>query len=101
MCIRDRKIEAALGWQVVVDGGAGRGAHALVQRTTVARGAWAASLSISLGFPLEWRAAGGFALGLGAGALVYHRSTSTAPTGLAPTPSKSTVAFAAVAELLW
>jgi hypothetical protein len=116
------KIEAALGWQVAVDGGAGRGAHALVQRTTVARGAWAASLAISLGFPLEWRAAndvaldvarsgailggerrvgGGFALGVGAGALVYHRSTSTAPTGLAPTPSKSTFAFAAVAELLW
>jgi hypothetical protein len=115
-------IEAALGWQVAIDGGAQRGAHALVQRTTIGRGAWAASLTLALGAPLEWHAGsdvvldvsrsgaiaggerrlgGGFALGLGAGALVYHRSTSTAPSGLAPTPSTSTVAFAAAVELTW
>jgi hypothetical protein len=115
-------IEASLGWQVAIDGGAARGAHALVQRTTLARAAWAASLTITLGVPLEWRAAddvaldvarsgalagaerrlgGGLALGIGAGAIVYHRSTSTAPPGLAPTPSKSTIAFAAAAELAW
>ncbi len=115
-------LEAALGWQVAIDGGAARGAHAVVQRTTIARGGWAASLAITLGVPLEWRAAnditldvsrsgallgaerrvgGGVALGIGAGAVVYHRSTSTAPAGLAPTPSKSTVAFAGALELAW
>lgn len=114
-------IEAALGWQLALDGGASRGAHALVQRTTIAHGPWAASLALTLGVPLEWRAAndvalevsrngaqvggerrfGGFAVGVGAGALLYHRSTSTAPGGLAPTPSKSTIAFAAGIEAAW
>jgi hypothetical protein len=116
------KIEASLGWQVVIDGGAQRGAHALMQRTTLARGAWAGSLSITLGVPLQWRAStditldvtrsgalvgaerrlgGGFAVGLGAGALVYQRSTSTAPAGFAPTPSNATVTFATAGELAW
>lgn len=111
-------IEASLGWQVALDGGAASGAHALVQRTTIARDAWAASLSLSLGVPLEWRAAndvaldvsrsgalvggerrfGALSLGAGVGALLYHRSTSTAPPGLAPTPSNSTLAFAGAIE---
>jgi hypothetical protein len=115
-------IAAALGWQVALDGGAAQGAHALVQRTTLARGPWAASLSLALGVPLEWRAAndvaldvsrsgallggerrvgGGVALGVGAGALLYHRSTSTAPSGLSPTPSNSTLAFAGAVEASW
>jgi hypothetical protein len=114
-------IEASLGWQVALDGGAGHGAHALVQRTTIARNAWAGSLSLSLGVPLAWRAAndvtldvsrsgalvggerrfGSLSLGVGAGALLYHRSTSTAPSGLAPTPSNSTLAFAATLEGAW
>ncbi|HEX5059543.1 MAG TPA: hypothetical protein VFV99_09295 [Kofleriaceae bacterium] len=115
-------IDAALGWQVALDGGAQHGAHALVQRTTITRGPWGASLALELGVPLEWRAgtdvaldvsrsgallggerrvAGGVAFGVGAGALVYHRSTSTAPVGLAATPSKSTVAFASAVEVAW
>jgi hypothetical protein len=114
-------IEASLGWQVALDGGAANGAHALVQRTTIARDTWAASLSLSLGVPLEWRAAndvsldvsrsgallggelrfGSLAFGLGAGALLYHRSTSTAPTGLTATPSNSTIAFAGALEGAW
>jgi hypothetical protein len=114
-------IAAALGWQVTSDGGAARGAHALVQRTTIARGVWAASLAITLGLPLEWRAAsdvaldltrsgailvgeravGPFALGIGVGALVYHRSTSMAPAGLAATPSNSTFAGAGTVEASW
>lgn len=114
-------IAASLGWQVALDGGATKGAQALVQRTTLARDAWAAWLSLSLGAPLEWRAAndialdvsrsgallgggrrfGHLALGLGAGALLYHRSTSTAPSGLAATPSKSTIAFAGTIEAAW
>lgn len=116
------RLAASLGWQVAIDGGAERGAQALVQRTTLAHGTWAASLSITLGVPLEWRAAsdvaldvarsgaalggerrlgGGLALGIAAGALVYHRSTSTAPAGLAPTPSNSTIAFVSGIELSW
>ena len=119
---RTTTIAASLGWQVAIDGGATRGAHALVQRTTLARGRWAASLAITLGVPLAWDAAsdvrldvtrsgaqlggerrlgGGLALGIGAGALVYHRSTASAPTGLVPTPSNSTIAFAGAAELAW
>lgn len=114
-------IEASLGWQLALDGGAASGAHALVQRTTVARDAWAASLSLSLGVPLEWRAAndvtldvsrsgailggerrfGDASIGVGVGALLYHRSTSTAPTDLAPTPSNSTLAFAGAVEGSW
>lgn len=115
-------IAAALGWQVALDGGAERGGQALVQRTTLARGAWGVSLSLSLGVPLAWKAGadvaldvsrsgailggerrlgGGLAFGLGVGALVYHRSTSMAPSGLAPTASASTVAGAAAVELTW
>jgi hypothetical protein len=115
-------LDAALGWQVAIDGGAERGAQALVQRTTLARGPWAASLAITLGVPLEWRAGsdvaldvarsgaaiggerrlgGGLALGITAGAVVYHRSTRAAPTGLAPTPSNSTFAFASGVEVAW
>lgn len=114
-------IEASLGWQVALDGGAANGAHALVQRTTIAHNAWAASLSLSLGVPLEWRAAndvtldvsrsgailggerrfGDASIGVGVGALLYHRSTSTAPTDLAPTPSNSTLAFAGAVEGSW
>jgi hypothetical protein len=115
-------IDAALGWQVALDGGPARGSHALVQRTTIARGAWAASLAITLGVPLEWRAAddvaldlarsggtlggerrfgGGLAVGAGAGALVYQRSTRAAPAGLAPTPSNSTVALVSGVEVTW
>lgn len=114
-------IEASLGWQVALDGGAANGAHALVQRTTIARDAWGAWLALSLGVPLEWRAAnditldvsrsgaivggerrfGSLSLGVGAGALLYHRSTSTAPSGLAPTPSNSTLAFAGALEGAW
>lgn len=114
-------IDASLGWQVALDGGADRGAQALVQRTSLARGAWAASLTIALGVPLAWRAApevvldvarsggtlgierrfGSLAVGVGAGALIYHRSTSVAPSGLAATPSASTIAAAATLELAW
>jgi hypothetical protein len=114
-------IEASLGWQVALDGGAAPGAPALVQRTTIARNTWAGSLSLSLGVPLEWRAAndvaldvsrsgailggehrfGSLSLGVGAGALLYHRSTSTAPSGLVPTPSNSTLAFAGAVEGAW
>ncbi|CAN5760358.1 hypothetical protein BH11MYX3_BH11MYX3_44920 [soil metagenome] len=115
-------MDAAIGWQVTLDGGAEHGAHALAQRTTLARGAWGASLAITLGMPLSWRAAndvtleiarssaslgaerrvgGGIALGIAAGAIVYHRSTSMAPSGLSPTPSSSTVAFAAGLEVMW
>jgi hypothetical protein len=114
-------IAASLGWQAALDGGADRGAQALVQRTSLARGAWAASLTLSLGVPLTWRVAsdvvlevarsgatlgverrfGSFAVGAGAGALIYHRSTSIAPSGLAATPSATTVAAAATAEVAW
>lgn len=115
-------LEASLGWQATLDGGPSPAAQALVQRTSLARGPWAASLALALGVPGTWRPApdvaldvsrsgallelerrlgGGFAAGLGAGALIYHRSTTAAPSGLAPTPSASTPAFAATAELSW
>lgn len=115
-------LEASLGWQATLDGGPSPAAQALVQRTSLARGPWAASFALALGVPGTWRPApdvaldvsrsgallelerrlgGGFAAGLGAGALIYHRSTTAAPSGLAPTPSASTPAFAATAELSW
>ncbi len=115
-------LDASLGWQVAIDGGARLGAHALVQRTTLARGNWGVSLSLALGVPLEWRAAadvaldvsrsgamlggerrigGGLAIGIGVGALVYQRSTQAAPAGLDPTPSSSTVGFVGALELAW
>lgn len=112
---------AALGWQLSLDGGADRGAHALVQRTTLARDAWGVSLTLALGVPLAWRAGelalevsrsgaviggerrlgAGVAIGAGLGALVYHRSTAMAPAGLSPTASSSTVAAAGAVELTW
>jgi hypothetical protein len=114
-------IAASLGWQAALDGGAENGAQALVQRTSLVRGAWGASLTLALGVPLAWRAAsdveldvarsggtlgierrfGGLAVGIGAGALIYHRSTSMAPSGLDATPSASTVAAVATAEVAW
>ena len=115
-------LEASLGWQAALDGGASPAAQGLVQRTSLSRGPWAASLALALGVPGTWRPAqdvaldvsrsgallelerrlgGGIAAGLGAGALLYHRSTTAAPAGLAPTPSASTPAFAATAELSW
>ena len=115
------EIAASLGWQLALDGGADAGAQALVQRTSLVRGSWGASLTLSLGVPLAWRAApdvvldvarsggtlaierrfGGLAVAVGAGALIYHRSTSVAPSGLAATPSTSTVAAVATAEVAW
>lgn len=115
-------IDASLGWQIAIDGGAERGAHALVQRTTIARGGWGASIALALGVPQTWHAGsdvtldvsrsgamlggerrlgGGVALGIGAGAAVYHRSTAMAPSGLTPTPSNSTVAFVTGVEVAW
>lgn len=115
-------IDASLGWQVALDGGATPGAQALVQRTRVARGDWGASLALALGVSQQWRASsdvvldvsrssavlvgerrlgGGVTIGVGAGGVVYHRSTSTAPAGLAATPSNSTVGFAGAFELAW
>jgi hypothetical protein len=115
------QLSASLGWQTTLDGGAEHGAQALVQRTWIARGAWGASLTLALGLPLAWRAApdvvldiarsggalaverrfGWLSVGVGAGALIYHRSTSMAPSGLDATPSASTVAATATAELAW
>jgi len=114
-------LAASLGWQVVLDGGADHGAQALVQRTTLTRGPWGASLTLELGVPLAWRASsdvtldvarsggvvavehrfGSIAVALGGGALLYHRSTSAAPSGLTPTPSASTFAAVATAEVAW
>jgi hypothetical protein len=114
-------LEAALGWQAAVDGGADRGAQALAQRTTIARGAWAASLSLTLGASMHHAAANGvalelarsggmlgverrfgaFAIGVSAGALLYHRTTLSAPDGLVPTPDASTIAFVVGPEVSW
>ena len=112
-------IEAAVGGQVALDGGANRGAYAIAQRTTLARGAWAGSLALALGIPgvragttevdlarsggalaLE-RRFGPFAAGVAAGALIYRRTTVTTPTDLAATRASTTVAFAAGPELRW
>jgi len=114
------QLEASIGWQVALDGGADPGAQALAQRTTIARGAWAGSLELTLGAPLrrggdavvelsrssaalgvERRLGGGFAIGAAAGALLYHRETVRSPNGLAATPSAFTAAFAAGPELRW
>lgn len=114
-------LSASLGWQGALDGGADHGAQALVQRTTLARGAWAASVTLELGVPLAWRASpdvaldvarsggiaaierrfGSIAIGLGAGALIYRRTTTTAPSGLSATPGASTVAGVGTAEVAW
>ena len=113
-------LEAALGWQIAWDGGADRGAQALAQRTMIARGAWAFGLALTLGPPLERagdatvelsrsgaaiaierRLGLGFALGVDAGALLYHRATVSPPGGLAATPSAFTTALAAGPVLRW
>jgi hypothetical protein len=49
---------------------------------------------------LERRIAG-FAIGVSAGAVVYHRTTVEAAAGLAPTPAATTVGFIAGPELRW
>jgi hypothetical protein len=110
-------IEAAVGGQVAIDGGADRGAYAIAQRTTLARDAWAGSLSLALGVPgtragtteVELARSGGalgierrfgaFAIGVEAGAVIYRRSTVATPTDLAATRASTTVAFAAGPEV--
>jgi hypothetical protein len=42
-------LELAIGWQVAFDAGADAGAHAIAQRTSVTRGAWAVALALTLG----------------------------------------------------
>jgi len=110
-------LEAALGWQVAFDNGADRGAHAVTQRTTLARGAWAGSLALALGFPgtragttevelarssgmagIE-RRLGPFAIGVEVGGVIYRRSTVATPSDLSATRASTTVAFAAGPEL--
>lgn len=110
-------LEAALGWQVAFDNGADRGAHAVAQRTSLARGAWAGSLALALGFPgtragttevelarssgmagIE-RRFGSFAIGIELGGAIYRRSTVATPTDLSATRASTTVAFAAGPEL--
>jgi hypothetical protein len=110
-------IEAALGGQIAIDGGADRGAYAIAQRTTLARGAWAGSLTLALGLPgtragttevelarsgaalgIE-RRFGGFAIAVTAGALIYRRSTVATPADVSATRASTTVAFAAGPEL--
>ena len=115
--------ELAFGWQVVLDGGADLGAHALAQRTSVTRGNWAASLQISLGPALHHDATGepglavelsrssamlgierrvaGLAIGAAAGAVVYHRTTVATSPDLAATPAATTVRFVGGPELRW
>jgi hypothetical protein len=110
-------IEAALGGQVAFDGGADRGAYAIAQRTTLARGAWAGSLGLALGFPGTRAGAtevelarsggalgverrfGGFAVGLAAGPILYRRSTVTTPSDVSATRASTTIAFAIGPEL--
>lgn len=110
-------IEAALGGQVAIDGGADRGAYAIAQRTTLARGAWAGSLALALGLPgtragtteVELARSGGalgierrfgaFAIALSAGAVIYRRSTVATPADVSATRASTTYAFAAGPEL--
>jgi len=110
-------LEAALGWQVALDNGADRGAHAIAQRTSLARGAWAGSLALALGFPgvragttevelarssgaagIE-RRFGPLAIGVALGAVLYRRSTVATPSDLSATRATTTVAFEAGPEL--
>jgi hypothetical protein len=114
-------LELAVGWQVALDGGADVGAQAIAQRTSVTRGAWAASLALSLGPALgrrvdpdlaielsrstatlgvEHRFAG-FALGGSAGVLVAHRTTVVTSGELTATPAATTTAFVVGPELRW
>lgn len=117
-------LELAIGWQVALDGGADAGAHAIAQRTNVTRGAWAASLALTLGPALRRaidavpsdglaielsrstvtvgveRRVAGFALAASAGVLVAHRTTVSAGE-LVATPASTTTAFVAGPELRW
>jgi hypothetical protein len=115
-------LEVAVGWQVALDGGADAGAHAMAVRTALRRGRWAGGLALTFGPPLARRdpahgvdleltrtsaaltgawSAGGFALGVTAGAILYRRTTISAATGLAATPGATTVAFGGGPELRW
>jgi len=110
-------IEAALGGEVAIDDGADRGAYAVAQRTTLARGAWAGSLALALGLPgtragttevelarsgaalgIE-RRFGAFAIAITAGAVIYRRSTVATPADVSATRASTTVAFATGPEL--
>ena len=119
--VRRTGLELAIGWQVALDAGADVGAHAIAQRTTLARGPWAGALALTLGPALRHDAGGGvaielsrstaalaierrlagFALGVSAGAALYHRSTVATSGELMPTPAATTVAAVAGAELRW
>jgi hypothetical protein len=118
-------LELAVGWQVALDAGADAGAQAIAQRTSVTRGAWAASVALTLGPALRRaidpaiapglaielsrstatlgveRRVGGFALGASAGLLVAHRTTVATSGELAPTPAATTTALVAGPELRW
>lgn len=114
-------VELGLGWQVALDGGGDAGAHAIAQRTSVVHGPWAVGLALAVGPPLRGAAGpdvsvklsrsdamlgierrlGGFGLGVAAGAVIYRRTTLTAPVGLSPTPAAFSAAFAAAPELRW
>lgn len=118
-------LELAIGWQVALDAGADVGAHAISQRTSVVRGAWAASLALSLGPALRQDAPSDEAPGLAielsrsaallgverrwsslvvaasAGAVVYHRTTVATSADLAATPATTSVRFIASPELRW
>ncbi len=112
-------VEATLGWQVALDGGANRGAQALAPRTTLVRGAWATSLALTLGLPLARtgttevelarsgaalgieRRFGALSLGASAGAVLYRRATVSTPTDLVATRATTTVAFTVGPEVRW
>jgi len=114
-------LELAIGWQLVLDAGADAGAHAIAQRTSLTRGAWAVGIALALGPSLRdapapevavelsrsqaalgvARRFGGLALGASAGAVFYRRTTLATPSGLAPTPASTTTAFVAGPELRW
>jgi len=111
------RLEGSIGWQVALDGGADGGAHAIAERGSLVRGPWALSLEGSIGPPRRRdgaavvelmradarlaaeRRLGPLALGVGAGVLLYHRATVTAPAGTAPTPSSLTAALVAGPEV--
>jgi hypothetical protein len=114
------QLEAAVGWQIALDGGADAGGHALAQRTTLVEDGWAISLELSLGpalrrrgdvvldlsrsgaaLAVERRLGGGIAIGGAAGVLLYHRATITPPGGLSATPSSFTAAAVAGPALRW
>jgi len=113
-------LELAVGWQIALDAGADAGAHAVAQRSRVTRGPWAASLALTFGPPLRRtsgdaaielsrstaavaveRRIAGIAIGVSAGALLYHRATRSVASGLLPTPATTTAAFVTGPELRW